>query len=170
MIILSLESLEWCQVLMRTKTPVDNQLYYTMLPLYYQHFKGNAHPFQIYTTLQHYYNKYISMIKSPGSPKPRTLFPTIFFLRTSAKLDFITKVFIFRNFLTVILFITFATDFQMFHSIQYQNCEQSLYILTDGLFSLFNVSIWPKSFLYAESTSAWSNQGSVMCLLSILNQ
>ena len=58
MIILPLESLEWCQVLMRTKTPVDNQLYYTMLPLYYQPFKGNAHPFQIYTTLQQYYNKY----------------------------------------------------------------------------------------------------------------
>ena len=26
------------------------------------------------------------------------------------------------------------------------------------------------TLLYVESTSAWSNQGSVMCLLSILNQ
>ena len=29
---------------------------------------------------------------------------------------------------------------------------------------------YSKTLLYAESISAWSNQGSVMCLLSILNQ
>ena len=29
---------------------------------------------------------------------------------------------------------------------------------------------WIDSHLYADSISAWSNQGSIMCLLSILNQ